>query len=207
MCIKWLIYIIYLVSVVPSPQWLYEQIHALPDSDTTKLHAKKSNIPDVKNHVLPHKRKDGVKRLFNFLDSAIQESGSGSGDSSGQEQHTGSNGLTGKHSVGVAGFKQKVTTSLRGPTLQSSEAQRDAVDPAVDDVHQVSSHKDRARLSGSSRQVSTRGLYAGSNPQSTQAINKYTNPDQQGVKRVAVAVVQRTADYLPKANPQSLTCK
>lgn len=155
-----------------------------------------------------------MKRLFNFLDSTIQESGSGSADGSGREKvtmttekHAGSNGLTGKQSVGVGGFKQQVITSLRDPTLKSSEVQGDAVDLVVDDVHEVSSHKDRVRLTGSSRQVSTGGLPAGSNPQITQAINHDTNPDQQGAKRVAVAVVQRTAEYLPKTNPQSLTCK
>ncbi|KAJ7390168.1 hypothetical protein OS493_026675 [Desmophyllum pertusum] len=110
------------VSAGPSPQWLYEQIHALPDTDNdheaTELHIKKSNIPD-KNHALLHKRKDGVKRLFNFLDSAIQDSGSGSGEGSGHEQvamvteqqNSGSTGLTGRQSTGSASSKQQTTTT------------------------------------------------------------------------------------------------
>ncbi|XP_022790204.1 uncharacterized protein LOC111329704 isoform X1 [Stylophora pistillata] len=112
-----------LVSAGPSPQWLYQQIHALPDNGnqhaTTELHTKKSEIPP--------KRKDGVKRLFNFLDSAIQESGSGSGEGSADgrvimatDQLVSSAGLKGKQSAGVDGHartkKEKTTNS--GNSLQ-----------------------------------------------------------------------------------------
>ena len=73
-----------LVSASPSPQWLFQQIHALQPSEDVDLstdasHAKKSDIP---GH---NKRKDGVKRLFKFLDSALQESGSGNGEGSARD--------------------------------------------------------------------------------------------------------------------------
>lgn len=194
---------------MPSPQWLYEQIHALPDSDTTELHTKKSNIPDDKNHVLPHKRKDGVKKLFNFLDSAIQESGSGSGDGSGQEQvtlateqHSGSTGLTGKQSDGAASSKQQETTSSRDHAPQKSETHG----AAVHNGDQVSSNTDKSGLTAYSRQGST-GLPVGLNPQSTQAFNKHATAYQQGGQRVAVTIPQRIAGYVATTNPQGLTCK
>ncbi|XP_022790205.1 uncharacterized protein LOC111329704 isoform X2 [Stylophora pistillata] len=114
-----------LVSAGPSPQWLYQQIHALPDNGnqhaTTELHTKKSEIPP--------KRKDGVKRLFNFLDSAIQESGSGSGEGSADgrvimatDQLVSSAGLKGKQSAGVDGHartKKEKTTNSDSPNVSS----------------------------------------------------------------------------------------
>lgn len=194
---------------MPTPQWLYEQIHALPDSDTTELHTKKSNIPDDISHVLPHKRKDGVKKLFNFLDSAIQQSGSGSGDGSGQEQvtmateqHSSSTGLTEKQSVAVASSKQQEKTSSRDPAPLESKA-RGAV---VDGGDQVPSNTNKAGLTSYSRQGST-GLPASSNPQSTQAFYQHATADHQGGQRVAVTVPQRTTGNMASTNPQSLTCK
>lgn len=102
-----------LVSAGPSPQWLFEQIHALPATDndqvTTELHTKKSDIPEHK------RRKDGVKRLFHFLDSAIQESGNGSGESSAKEDIT----ATGEHS-GFTGLTDKQLDKDDGPKQQGA---------------------------------------------------------------------------------------
>lgn len=74
---------IFLVLVVFLFQWFYEQIYVLLDGDIIELYIKKLNILEDKNYVFFYKRKDGVKKLFNFLDFVIEESGSGSGESLG----------------------------------------------------------------------------------------------------------------------------
>lgn len=195
-----------LVSAVPSPQWLYEQIHALSDGDTTELHTKKSNIPEDKNHALPQKKKDGVKKLFNFLDSAIQESGSGSGESSGQEQVTMDteqhSSSTGKQYSVAASSKQQETTSSSDTPQQKSEETKGAL--VKED--QTSSNTDKAGLTGQSQQGST-DLPAGLNPQNTQAVRQYATANQQGGQRGVVTAPQRTTGYVANASPQSLACK
>ena len=195
-----------LVSAVPSPQWLYEQIHALPDGDTAEIHTKKSNIPKEKNHALPHKRKDGVKKLFSFLDSAIQESGSGSGESSGQEQvtmdneqHSSSNG---KQLSGAAITKQQETTGSSDNAQQKSEETK----AALINEDQTSSNTDKGSLTGI-RPHGLTGLPAALNPLYTQAVSHYVTANQQGGQRSILTAPQRTAGYVANASPQSSACK
>ena len=194
------------VSAVPSPQWLYEQIHTLADGDTAELHTKKSNIPENKNHALPHKNKDGVKKLFNFLDSAIQESGSGSGESSGEvqdtkdsEQHSSS---TGKQFSVAASSKQQQTISSSDNTQQKSKETKGVLIKEG----QRSSNMNKARLTGSSQQGST-GLPVALNPQNTLAVSQYVTANQQGAQSRVVTAPQKTAGYVASAIPQSLACK
>ena len=185
------------MSAGPSPQWLYQQIHALPDTSndhgTTELHTKKSDIP--------YKRKDGVKRLFNFLDSAIQESGSGSGEGSGDEhvtvatkQHSSLTGLTGKASVRVATpvspTKQKTVASVS--LQQKTEAQGTLVNGG-----QVSSNQHKTGWSSYGGQAATS---LGNKFQT-----KYATPNQQ--RGQVNTVPQRTPGYMTNAAPQRLTCK
>lgn len=87
------------------PQWLFEEIHALHPGDkrdhiTDPLHTKKSDIPEHK------KKKDGVKRLFKFLDYAVQESANGNGEGSGEER-LGVTGLPAKQVTKTAHAEQK----------------------------------------------------------------------------------------------------
>ena len=198
----------FLVSAVPSPQWLYQQIHALPDGDTTDLHTKKSNIPEDKNHAHPHKRKDGVKKLFNFLDSAIQVSGSGSGsgESSGQEpvamdsdKHSSS---TRNQFSGAASSKQQETTSSSDNAQQKPEEKNGAL--IKED--KTSSNTNKSGLTGNSQQGST-ALSPGLIPQNTQAVSHYVTANQQGGQRGVVTAPQRTTGYVANARPQSLACK
>jgi len=197
-----------LFSAVPSPQWLYQQIHALPDGDTAELHTKKSNIPDDKNHANPHKRKDGVKKLFNFLDSAMQESGSGSGsgESSGQEpvamdteKHSNS---TRNQFSGTASSKQQETASSSDNAQQNSEEKKGAL--IKED--QTSSNTNKAGLTGNSQQGSS-ALSPGLIPQNTQAVSHYVTANQQGGQRGVVTAPQRTTGDVTNARPQSLACK
>ena len=193
----------WLVSAVPSPQWLYEQIHALPDGDTTELHTKKSNIPEDKSHARHHKRKDGVKKLFNFLDSVIQESGSG--ESSGQEpvtmdteKHSSSNG---KQFSGTARSKQQDATSSSDNTQQKSEKTKGALIK-----EDQTSNTNKAGLTGYSQQVSN-AFSPGLNSQNTQAVIQYVTANQQGGQRGIVTTPKRTAGYVANARSQSLACK
>ena len=195
----------WLISAVPSPQWLYEQIHALPDGDTTELHTKKSNIPEDKNHAHPHKRKDEVKKLFNFLDSAIQESGSGSGESSSQEKvamdtEKHSNSI-GKQFSGTASSKQQDATSSSDNTQERSEETKGALIK-----EDQTSNTNKAGLTGYSRQGSN-ALSPGSNSQNTQEVIQYATANQQGGQRGIVTTPQRTAGYVANASSQSLACK
>ena len=169
-----------IVSAGPSPQWLFEQIHALPGSDnnhvTAELHVKKSGIPKQ------NKRKDGVKRLFNFLDSAIKDSGSGSREGSTQaeatEEHSGSTGLT-----------EKQVTKNEGPEQQEPINSRDSAkqrsNPQSSNENQVTATKVKTslpvyhRFPGSSVQSTQvaagqqRAYYA---PHRTVAYSTYTRP-------------------------------
>ena len=154
----------------------------------------------------PHKRKDGVKKLFSFLDSAIQESGSGSGESSGQEpvavdteKHSSS---TRKQFSGAASGKQQETLSSSDNTLQKSEETKGALKKE----NQTSSKTNNAGLTGNNQQGSTT-LSPGLNPQNTQAVIQYGTANQQGGQRGIVTAPQRTAGYVANASSQSLACK
>ena len=184
------------VSAGPSPQWLFEQIHALPGSDkdhvTDELHAKKSEIPEHK------KRKDGVKRLFNFLDSAIKDSGSGSGEGSATEEHSGSTGLT-----------ENQVTKNEGPEQQektkSPDSAKQITNQHSSNEHQATATKAQTRLpiyhQGGAKRLP--GL-------SGQSINHYTTADQQG-QQMAYYAPQRTVAYSAYTGPRTAktqtTCK
>ena len=178
------------VSAGPSPQWLFEQIHALPgsykDHVTAELHAKKSDIPEHK------KRKDGVKRLFNFLDSAIKDSGSGGGEGSATEEHSGSTGLTESQVTKNEGPKQQEKTNSRDSAKQRANQQSS-------NEHQATATKVKTNLpvyhqEGAKRLPSL----------SVQSINHYTTADQQGQQRAYYAP-QRTVAYSAFTGPRTAT--
>lgn len=194
-----------LVSAGPSPQWLFQQIHALPGSDNehvkADLHTKKSDIPEHK------KRKDGVKKLFNFLDSAIQDSGSGSGEGSAQEQvamanedHSSQTKLTEKQVTKDESLKQQETTNSRDSAKQKKTAPAKSTNE-----HQAPLNMVKTSLSGYGQE----GLKSlpGSSPQSSQGVQDYGAASQQGAQSAYYAP-QRTAGYAAYIQPHTTsTCK
>lgn len=176
-----------LVSGRPSPQWLYQQIHALPDDGnkhaTAELHTKKSEIP--------FKRKDGVKRLFNFLDSAIQESGSGSGEGSADdhvtmatEQHVSTTGSRGKQPAVVGNPvspKKQKTTSFGDSPQKKKEAQGHGVNEG---------------------QLPINGRKKVSYDASSNLQSHYAATNQQGLQKFTVP--QQTAGYMSNGGLQSV---
>ena len=192
------------VSAGPSPQWLYQQIHALPEDKSDhvidELHTKKSDIPEHK------KRKDGVKRLFNFLDSAIQESGSGSGEGSAQEKitmttgdHSGLTGLTEKHVNGDENQNQEEISNSPNATQQKAKVAEN-----LTNEHLAAANMAKTSFTGYDQRVST-GL-PGLNPQNTQAVNQYPTASQQGLQR-AYYSPQRLAGFGAYGRQQTSTCK
>ena len=179
----------------PSPQWLYQRIHVLPVKGghlTTELHAK-SEIPEHE------KRKDGVKRLFNFLDSAIQDSGSGSGEGSAQY----SVAMTTKESSGLAERPEKLfTTDGRHKQLEINKPLNAAENLTKEQQKAVD--KPKTSFAGHSQPVST-GI-SGSDAENIQLANRYAAQSPQVTQKSHFAA-QRTAGYATFKAPQTSTCK
>ena len=185
-----------LVLAGPSPQWLYQRIHALPVKGghlTTELHAKKSEIPENK------KRKDGVKRLFNFLDSAIQDSGSGSGEGSAQD----SVAMTTKESSGLAERPQKQFTTDGKHKQQEINKPLNAAENLTKE-QQKAVEKPKTSFTGHTQPVSTG--FSGSGAKNIQLANRYAAQSPQVTPKSYFAA-QRTAGYATFKAPQTSACK
>ena len=182
-----------LVSAGPSPQWLYQRIHALPVKGghlTTELHAKKSEIPEHK------KRKDGVKRLFNFLDSAIQDGGSGSGEGSAQDSVV----MTTKESSGLA--ERQFSTDGRHKQLEINKPLHAAENLTKEQQKAVD--KPKTSFASHTQPVSTG--FSGSGAENIQLANRYAAQSPQ-VTQKSYFTAQRTAGYATFKAPQTSTCK
>lgn len=160
---------------------------------TTELHAKKSEIPENK------KRKDGVKRLFNFLDSAIQDSGSGSGEGSAQD----SVAMTTKKSSGLAERPEKqFTTDGRHKQLEINKPLNAAENLTKEQQKAVD--KPKTSFAGHTQPVSTG--FSGSGVENIQLANRYAAQSPQVTPKSYFAA-QRTAGYATFKAPQTSACK
>lgn len=152
------------------PQWLFEEIHALHQGNkgdhlTNPLHTKKSDIPDHK------KRKDGVKRLFKFLDDAVQESANGSGEGSTEER------------PGVTGLPEKQVTKTGD----------------AEEKKAISKDDQKQTLSGYDQQQILENQASTSDKQGTQMVaNKYAKPVNRLKVKTAYISSQKTP-YFAKA--------
>jgi len=162
------------------PQWLFEEIHALHpgnkgDHMTDPLHpAKKSDIPEHK------KRKDGVKRLFKFLDYAVQESANGSGEGSTEER------------PGVTGLPAKQVTKTGYAEGKKALISKDV---------------QKQTLSGYDQQQILENQASASEKQGTQMVsNKYATPVNRLKMKTAYISSQKTP-YFAKAKTKYQTAK
>lgn len=135
-----------------------------------------------------------MKRLFNFLDSAIQESGSGSGEGSADdhvtmatEQHVSTTGSKGKQPAVVGNPvspKKQKTTSFGDSPQKKKEAQGHGVNEG---------------------QLPINGRKKVSYDASSNLQSHYAATNQQGLQKFTVP--QQTAAYMSNGRLQSVKCK
>ncbi|XP_068762547.1 uncharacterized protein [Montipora capricornis] len=188
------------VSASPSPQWLFQQIHALQPSEdvdlsTDALHAKKSDIP---GH---NKRKDGVKRLFKFLDSALQQSGSGNGEGSARDD------------LGFANqtAKQRTMDAEQQKGINSKESEKQIRNQQIRNGNQVTSDVSNVvntTLTGDNQQGFKKGPSVSSWQSQTQMVNQNQYADA-SAKRLGLSsqttaqMARGTTKYSRKLPPDT----
>ena len=143
-----------------------------------------------------------MKRLFNFLDSAIQESGNGSGESSAKEDFT----ATGEHS-GFTGLTDKQLDKDDGPKQQgamnsSKSAKQTTHEKSISNAQAIAHTAGRASLFGYDQKGSK--SLSSSSTQGSQVVNQYTSATQQGLQP-GYLIPQRTAGYRAFTGPYSTT--